>query len=171
MIRFAATILKFKEKGEKTGWTYIEVPGKYAEQLLPGNKKSFRVKGKLDDYEISRVALIPMGEGDFIIAFNADMRKGTMKRHGDTINVSLQLDQTTYQQPEDFIECLHDEPAALNHFKTLAMSHQNYFGKWIESAKTIETRTKRISQALNALSKKMGYSEMIRYEKAKQKEW
>ena len=171
MIHFTATILKFKEKGEKTGWTYIEVPEKYAQQLLPGNKKSFRVKGKLDDYKISRIALIPMGEGDFIMAFNADMRKGTMKRQGDTINVSLQLDKTTYEQPGDFMECLRDEPVALDHFKTLAVSHQNYFGKWIESAKTVETRTKRIAQAMNALSKKMGYSEMIRYEKAKREEW
>jgi len=33
-------------------------------------KKAFRVKGKLDAYEYKAVSLIPMGEGDFIMAVN-----------------------------------------------------------------------------------------------------
>ena len=50
MIKFSAILLKFQEQGEKTGWTYIEVPARIAQQLKLGNKKSFRVKGYLDDY-------------------------------------------------------------------------------------------------------------------------
>ena len=75
MIKFAATILKFDKQGEKSGWTYIIIPSEMAQQLYPQNKKSFRVKGKLDAYAIEGVALIPMGEGDFIMALNAGMRK------------------------------------------------------------------------------------------------
>jgi hypothetical protein len=48
MIKFTATLLQFQEQGEKTGWTYIQVPLAMAQQLKPGNKKVFRVKGKLD---------------------------------------------------------------------------------------------------------------------------
>ena len=44
MIKFTATILKFDKQGEKTGWTYIIIPSEMAQQLYPGNKKSFRVK-------------------------------------------------------------------------------------------------------------------------------
>src|SRR5947208_3349524 len=77
MVEYTMVILKFDEQGEKTGWTYIEVPADIAQQLKPGNKKSFRVKGKLDNYAIKKVALLPMGEGNFIMPFNAGMRKGT----------------------------------------------------------------------------------------------
>ena len=66
MIKFISTIQKFEKQGEKTGWTYIEIPEAIATQLLPNNKKSFRVKGKLDDYEINGIALLPMGSGNFI---------------------------------------------------------------------------------------------------------
>ena len=50
-------------------------------------------------------------------------------------------------------------------FKTLAKSHQNYFSKWIESAKTEGTKTKRIALAVNALSKQWDYGTMIREDK------
>ena len=42
MIKFTATIQKFASQGEKTGWTYIVIPAELAQQLSPGNKKSFR---------------------------------------------------------------------------------------------------------------------------------
>ena len=38
MIKFTATILKFNEQGEKTGWTYIEIPADIAQQIKPNNK-------------------------------------------------------------------------------------------------------------------------------------
>lgn len=41
-------ILRFGNMGEKTGWTYIEVPADIAGQIMPGQRKSFRVKGRLD---------------------------------------------------------------------------------------------------------------------------
>ena len=33
---------KFDNHGEKSGWTYIEIPEDLAQKLLPGNKKCFR---------------------------------------------------------------------------------------------------------------------------------
>src|ERR1700760_1419733 len=76
MVKFKTKILQFKERmGEKTGWSYIKVPAKIAQQLKPDNKKSFRVKGKLDDHPIGGMALIPMGGGGFILALKAAIRK------------------------------------------------------------------------------------------------
>ena len=45
-IQFNAVIKKFDQKGEKTGWTYIDIPEKIAQQLIPGNKKAFRIVAK-----------------------------------------------------------------------------------------------------------------------------
>ena len=167
MLRFTTTILKFASQGEKTGWTYIPVPEAIAQQLNAGCKKSFRVKGKLDNYSVSGIALLPMGGGNFILPLNATMRKGIGKLKGAQLNVQLILDKQKYQLNESFIACLEDEPAALEFFKTLPDSHQIYFSKWIEAAKTEPTQTKRIAMAVSGLSKKMGYPEMLRWEKEK----
>src|SRR4051812_6296220 len=45
MIKFSAILLQFAEQGEKTGWTYIQVPVEITQKLKPGNKRSFKVKG------------------------------------------------------------------------------------------------------------------------------
>jgi Domain of unknown function (DUF1905)/Bacteriocin-protection, YdeI or OmpD-Associated len=160
MIEFTATLKQFSQQGEKTGWTFIEIPVDIADALKPGNKKSFRVKGKLDKYSIAHVALLPMGGGVFIMAVNATMRKGIGKKKGAMVKV--EEDKKEFQFNKDFIECLADEPAASVFFKSLAGSHQRYFSKWIDEAKTEPTKTKRIAWAVTALSKKQGYPEMLR---------
>ncbi len=162
MITFTTTILKYDQQGEKTGWTYIEIPTGIPEQLKPGNKKEFKVKGKLDQYAIKRMSLLPVGGGRFIMALNADIRKALGKRKGALIEVKLTADNSDFIFNAEFLECIADEPAAMLFFKSLTGAHQRYFSKWIDSAKTESTQTKRIAMAINALSKKMGYPEMMR---------
>jgi hypothetical protein len=162
MICFNTTILKFAEKGEKTGWTYILIPNEISQQINPEQKKSYRVKGKLDNFVFSGLNLLPMGDGDFILSLNADIRKAIKKIQGDKIKVELAYDNSEYQLDSDLIECLQDDAKAKTYFFSLAKSHQNYFSKWIQSAKTTQTKAKRITIALNAFSKKMNYAEMIR---------
>lgn len=163
MVTFTTTIKKFGEQGEKTGWYYVEVPAEIAEQLKPNFKKSFRVKGKIDAYEIEGIALVPMGGGNYILAMNADIRKGTHKSTGAMVTLQLKEDEIPYQQNADFIACLADEPNALEQFKTLPLSHQNYFSRWIDSAKTPATKAKRITQAVQAMLHKWDYPQMIRW--------
>ena len=170
MVSFTTTILQFAAQGEKTGWTYIEIPADIAEQLKPGNKKSFRVKGKLDKHPIQGVALLPMGGGSFIMALNADMRKAIAKRKGAMLQVQLKEDKIPYQVNKELLECIEDEPAAKEYFNSIPQSWRNYYSKWIESAKTEPTRTKRISIVVTALSKKQNYAEMIRAQQKKRNE-
>jgi hypothetical protein len=165
MISFTAIIEKFDEKSEKTGWRYITVPAELAEKLKPNNKKSFRVKGKLDDYAIEMTSLLPMGEGNFIIPIGATVRKKLYKQAGDILKVQLALDESEIEMPADFADCLEDAPDAKEQFYKQPGSHRNYYIKWIESAKTIETRSKRIAQAIDGLQKKWDYGQMIRANK------
>jgi len=162
MQQFITTILQFGEQGEKTGWSYIKVPVAVAQKLKPGNKKSFRVKGKVDDHPFQKKALLPMGEGDFIMPLDATVRKAIRKIKGDKVKVVLEVDNAVIKPPADLLECLADEPRALEFFKGMAKSHQNYFGNWISSAKTDATRAKRIAQAVNAMAKSKNFGEMIR---------
>jgi hypothetical protein len=162
MIRFTTKIQQFQEMGEKTGWSYIRIPAALAQQLKPGNKKSFRVKGRLDDYSINGVALLPMGEGDFIMALKAGIRKTIRKQKGDSLTIQLEVDTKKIEPPKDLLDCLADEPKAIEYFKSLPKSHQNYFGNWIKSAKTESTRANRIARIVNAMLKKQNYGEMLR---------
>ncbi|QEH39744.1 YdeI/OmpD-associated family protein [Chitinophaga sp. XS-30] len=166
MIKFTAILKKYADQGEKTGWTYIDIPADIAGKLKPGNKKSFRVKGRLDEYAIEQVALMPIGEGDFIMPVNATMRKGIGKRQGASLKVQLEVDDAGFKLNEEFMACMEDEPKALAFFKSLAPGHQRYFSNWIDSAKTEGTRAKRIAQTINAMEKSMNFGEMIRAMKA-----
>lgn len=162
MIQYKTIIRKFNEQGEKTGWSYIEVPKEEAEKLKPGYKKSYRVKGFLDNHKIEKTSLLPMGGGNFIIPINASIRKSLGKRKGAIVLVKLETDDRTVQINAAFLQCLADEPAALEYFNSLPGSHRNYFSKWIESAKSEATKAGRIARAVTALSRKWGYAEMIR---------
>ncbi len=164
-ISFDAILEKFGDKGEKTGWTYISIPLKVTKKLKPGYKKSFRVKGLLDKYPIKAVALIPMGDGAYIMPINATMRKAIRKREGAKISVGLQIDEEVIPLSATFLECLQDEPAAIKNFNKLPPSHQQYYSKWIESAKTDATKIKRIAMAVNGLARNMNYGSMLREQK------
>jgi uncharacterized protein YdeI (YjbR/CyaY-like superfamily) len=78
------------------------------------------------------------------------------------VGVQLTADDSAFVFNKDFMDCLLDEPAAKQFFDSLTGSHQRYFSKWIDSAKTEPTKVKRITMAVNALAKKWGYPEMIR---------
>ncbi len=166
MICFTATIERFGQQGEKTGWTYVIIPAAIATTLKPGNKKSFRVKGKLDNHKIKQVALMPMGEGDFVLPLNTGMRKGIGKNLGAAIEVQLMVDTQEINPPTALIECLKDEPAAWAQYNDIAPSHRLYFTRWIESAKTEATKTKRIALTVTALAAGKDFGAMLRSLKA-----
>ena len=170
MVRFTATLKRFDSNGEKTGWTYIDIPSELSQQIKPGQKQTFRVKGKIDQHPIAGVALMPIGGGNFILTVNATMRKAIKKQKGATVQVQLSEDKAEIKPPAELVECLSEEPEALNFFQSLTKGHQNYFTKWIESAKTETTRSKRIADTVIALSKKMDFGSMIRSLKKNRKD-
>jgi hypothetical protein len=162
MVQFTAIIEQAGEMGEKTGWSYIIVPPDITAQLKPGFKKSFRVKGKLDAYSITQQALLPIGKGVFMMPLNASLRKAIRKNKGASLTVKLEEDKTPVKVSAELMECLSDSPKAENKFRTLPRSHQMYYSKWIESAKTIQTKAKRINMTITAMEKNLTYGEMLR---------
>jgi hypothetical protein len=162
MIRFSTPIEKFGSKGEKTGWTYVLISKAMAEQLKPGMRQSFRVKGRLDEVAVEHLALIPMGEGDFIIPLKTDLRRKLRKQKGATLQISIEADDRPLPMSEDFLACLEDEPMALDQFKKLPGSQQRYYSKWIEEAKTEATKAKRIAQAIRGLTGKLDFGSMTK---------
>ena len=167
MHSFTTTLLKFDEKGEKTGWTYIAIPVATTDAIKPGQKTSFRVRGLLDTLPLSQVAVLPMGDGAFIMPINAGMRQAIKKEAGATVRLVLEFDESPMPLSAELMLCLDDAPDALGYFQTLPPGHQRYFSNWIDEAKTMATKTKRLTQAVQALGMGMGFGEMVRYFKKK----
>ena len=162
MVEFSCMIKKFNDQREKTGWSYIEIRADIAQQLNPGKKATYRVKGTIDGKAFNQLAMMPMGKGNFIIALNAGMRKIIRKRKGDKVCVRIELDTNPLVFNTEFLECLKEDTEAHRFFYTIPPGHRRYFNTWIESAKTDRTRTDRIAHTLNALSTGQNYGQMLR---------
>jgi Bacteriocin-protection, YdeI or OmpD-Associated/Domain of unknown function (DUF1905) len=158
---------KFGEQGEKTGWTVVTIASEIAHELKPSTKVSFRIKGTIDHIEIKQTAIIPMGNGDFILPIGLPWRRKLRKEAGSTVVLKIELDTSEIEISPDLLLCLEDEPSALAYFNTLTKSHKRYFSKWIEDAKTIETKSRRIAASIEGLSKCMDYGSMIRSQRDK----
>lgn len=108
-----------------------------------------------------------MGDGAIIMPLNATLRKAIGKKHGAMLKVQIEEDKSEFVFNSDFMDCLNDDPAAKKFFEGLPGSHQRYFSKWIDSAKTEPTKVKRITTAVNALAKNWGHGEMLRASQGK----
>ena len=171
MVTFKAEIERFAEMGEKTGWTYVFIPLAIANMIKPDCRKSYRVKGRLDHIEIEGIALVPMGEGNFIMALNAGIRKQLKKDMGGVLELALEEDTTfKIEVPEDLEVCLSDEPHLLKNFLKQPKSHQNWYINWLNSAKTEATRTKRIVMIVLAMDMDWDFGTMMRDGKPRKEE-
>jgi Domain of unknown function (DUF1905)/Bacteriocin-protection, YdeI or OmpD-Associated len=164
---FKTTIQKFASKGEKTGWTYVHIPEDIILKLKLKNKKEFRIKGSMDNVKFERLATYPIGDGHFIIALNADLRKKLGKKEGAMLRVMFELDKSEALKSQELLDCLAQEPEAEKQFQSLLLSHQNYFHRYVYTAKGADTRAGRIINVINAMYKKMDFGEMVRSLKEK----
>ena len=91
--------------------------------------------------------------GGPMVGVNADVRAATGVRGGDEIEVDLQLDTAprTIDVPADLAAALDAEPAARRTFDGLSYSNQRFWVEPIASAKSDETRQRRIEKAVSTL--------------------
>lgn len=157
MIRFTAKLQKQNKPG---GWTYVIVSAAQANKLKPG-KKAFRVKGRLDAFTFERTSLMSMGNGNFLLPVNATMRKGTGKKAGDKITIEMEVDESKPKISRYLLQCLKEDPAASEFFKTLSPYMQYLYSSWIENARSSQTKTRRLVAVVNAMAKKQNYNEMM----------
>lgn len=162
MHSFTAIIQRFSSKGEKTGWTYVDIPPDILSKLKLSSKKEFRVKGFMDDIAIVQLAAYPIGEGNYIIAINAELRKKLGKKQGAMLKLKIKLDESERAKSKDLEACLQEDTSASTFFESLNRSHQNYFHTYVLTAKTLPTKTARLVNIINAMHRKQNFGEMIR---------
>ncbi|MEN9917892.1 MAG: hypothetical protein RL662_328 [Bacteroidota bacterium] len=137
---------KFPSKG---GWTYAEIPE------IPMGKACFgmlKVKGSIDDFEIKKYHLMPLGNGKLLLSVKAEIRKKIKKQAGDTVHIVLYPDNEPLVVPDELLLCLQDDLEALEFFNSLSQSEQYNYIKWIYAAKKDQTKVDRIAKTLIRLT-------------------
>lgn len=137
---------KFPGKG---GWTYAEVP-----ELKDVSRANFgwvKVKGTIDNYELSDYSLAPMKGGKLFLPVKTEIRKKIKKQAGDYVRVVLYRDYSIFIIPEELIDCLLLDERAYESFYKLSKSDQRQYVKCIYSAKREETRAERIRMLMEKL--------------------
>ena len=81
------------------------------------------------------------------------------------VKLNIELDSAEIRIPEELKICLEDEPLAAEWFDKMKMGERNYYIKWIESARSENTKAKRIAMAINSFIRKMDFGAMLREEK------
>jgi hypothetical protein len=141
------TIEKYPGKG---GWSYVMIDS------IPPDKKtkfgSVRVKGTIDDFEISQYNLMPAGNGRLFLPIKAEIRKKIKKESGDTIHVILYSDATPVELTEELMECFEFYPEAHENYKKLTESEKKHYLDWVYEAKQDETKVRRITQMMDRLT-------------------
>lgn len=161
MIQFSAVLHRYEQNADKTGWTYLVIPPDVADQINPGIKKMYKVKGKLDSFAISKVSIMPMGGGQFMMPINAVMRKALGKRKGSLVTLRLSLDKSVTELNQELLQCLADEPKAEKTFQSFTNSTRNWISKWVGTAKTEQTKAKRIAMIVMSCERSRNADEFI----------
>src|SRR5689334_17557383 len=112
MVTIRTIIKKFGNKGEKTGWSYVEISSGQADKIKKHYKRAYKVKGTIDGKPVSQLAMIPMGNGAFIIPLKTQLRKKIIKEKGDKVVLQLEEDTKAYQLDKELVLCLKEEPVA-----------------------------------------------------------
>ena len=128
-----------------TGNTGIVVPAEAIEQLGAGNRPPVLVN--VNGYEYRNTVGV-MG-GRHMISISAAVRKATGLQGGDPIHVTLTLatSEREVNVPADFAAALADERARA-FFEKLSNSMQRYHVDTIHTAKSADTRQRRIEKAI-----------------------
>ena len=142
---FTTAVLKDSEK-DATG---IEIPEEVITALGKGKKPP--VKVTLNGYTY-RTTVAVMG-GKFLIPLSAEHRNAAGVQGGDVVEVTIELDTEprTVTVPDDLAQAL-SEAGATAAFDALAYSVRKEHVRQVESAKTAETRSRRIARIVANLS-------------------
>ena len=125
--------------------TYVEIPE------IPMTKAPFgmlKVKGKIDDYEFSGVHLMPLGNGNLVLAVKSAIKKKIKKEAPDTVHVTIYEDNTPLIIPEELLLCMEDEDGVSEKFENYNDGQKKAFIDWINSAKTDQTKAERIAKTI-----------------------
>jgi hypothetical protein len=134
------------EKSTNKLWgSHLRVPKSVAEKLVRGDSR--RVLRTLNGSEAHQCALLPYGEGAFVLSVNKKWRNALHLKIGSEVKVGLQLDESKYghPMPAELNESFRQDREGSRLFHSLTQGRQRTLLYIIGSARDPEVRAWRAS--------------------------
>lgn len=152
---YPAALLKLtvQPAGPKGGSAMVNLPAAVGQAL--GKKGLAPVRCRINNVEF-RSSISPTGQGTHYLVLNQQVRSAAGIKAGDEILLRIELDNEPrlVEIPADVQASLQANPAAAARFAKMSYTHQKEHVVAIESAKTAETRLRRIQKMLDELNQK-----------------
>ena len=144
--------MKLQATIEQTGknTTGIEISPEVVETLGAGKRPKVQVTINGFTYRSSIASM----DGRFLLSVSAEVREKAKVAGGDEVEIDLELDTAPreIETPPDLATALEAAPAARELFEKLSYSNKRRLVEPITSAKTDETRQRRIAKTVENLA-------------------
>ena len=100
-----------------------------------------------------RTTLLPAGEGRFRIFIPQRLLKPVNADVGETVSIGIWQDPEGWEMPlpDDLVQALNQIPDGVQRFENLSPALRREFIRWLDNARTAETREKRLISGLDQL--------------------
>jgi hypothetical protein len=134
------------------GGAFVEVP--FDVPTVFGTRRQVRVKGTIDGHPFAS-SIAPMGGGDYLLGLHKATREAIGKTVGDSVDFAIEADtaERSVTVPDDLRRALATNAAANRTFENFAYTHRKEYVQWVESAKKLETRQRRITEAVSRIAR------------------
>jgi len=128
-------------------WGFVNVPKEVGKKLHGMTK----IEGVINGHPF-RATLQSNGSGSHSLCVNEAMRRGADAGTGDTVKLAILGPEPAPVAPEDLRAALAASHEAKSLWKDLTTIGRRDYIRWIEGAKTPETRARRVTRTVEQLA-------------------
>jgi hypothetical protein len=144
-------VIRFQARLEAhSGGSLVQVPKEVSDQL--GGRARIKVQGRLNQLPF-RGSTMPTGDGTHCLGFRKDQRAAAGVEIGDVVTVELARDEEErlVEVPPELASALESERGLDAAFQALSYTRRKEMAASVASAKSAETRERRLAAALEEL--------------------
>jgi len=144
-------VIRFQARLEEhSGGSLVQVPKEVSDQL--GGRARIKVQGRLNQLPF-RGSTMPTGDGTHCLGFRKDQRAAAGVEIGDVVTVELGRDEEErlVEVPPELASALESERRLEAAFQVLSYTRRKEMAASVASAKSAETRQRRLAAALEEL--------------------
>ncbi|MEU8656653.1 YdeI/OmpD-associated family protein [Actinoplanes philippinensis] len=143
--------MEYRGELEQTGGTTtgFRIPDEFVAGLGGGGRP--KVVVRVGEFEF-RSSIARMG-GEYWLGVSAERRAAGGLEGGQVYDLGIELDDAprTVEVPDDLVAALAAEPDAKAFWESISFSNQRWHADQLTSAKTAETRARRLAKSLDLL--------------------
>ncbi|MBV8263566.1 MAG: DUF1905 domain-containing protein [Candidatus Eremiobacteraeota bacterium] len=147
VFRFEAQLVRHPKRADQGGWGLVNVPKSIGKQL----RGMTTIEGTINGHPF-RAALEPNSSGSHSLRVNQAMRRGASADPGDKVQFAILGPEPEPKLPADLRVALSTAREAKTLWGDLTRLGRLDWMRWINSAKTPETRARRVRRTVEQLS-------------------